>query len=336
MPSDHSIVYYAFDLLHVDRVDCTPWPLHRRREQLARVVVPDGALRLSQELPGSAADVIEAIRAAGLEGVVAKRRSSTYQPGGRSSDRVKLKLHCEQEFVIGGFRGNRSDGVDALIVGFYEQRTLLFAAKVRAGMVLHVRRELFKQLSALSIARCPFDNLPDAKMSHWGGGVTADEMTTIQRVQPNVVAQIRFEEWTDNARLRASRYGRRASCSRFSSGKKTCVSGAFAGESALQGNWVGIDRSACALEHGCERNATRHIACISRRVRYIQYQAIIVLADVKADIVGQLLEIGLAPQPCDPCFGDGSDHQHMYSRQHARLNRVGVRDARRQLEQIDA
>jgi hypothetical protein len=78
--------------------------------------------------------------------------------------------HLKQEFVVGGFRGTGADGVDALIVGYYENKHLRFSGEVRAGMVPHVRRELFKKLAPLHAAKCPFVNLPDAKRSRWGGG----------------------------------------------------------------------------------------------------------------------------------------------------------------------
>jgi len=73
-------------------------------------------------------------------------------------------------------------------------------------MVPHVRRQLFKSWRPLSATKCPFVNLPDAKRSRWGGGVTADEMKEIQWVRPLVVVQIRFHEWTADARLRASSF----------------------------------------------------------------------------------------------------------------------------------
>src|SRR6202035_4788024 len=103
------------------------------------------------------------------EGVLAKRRDSTYQAGERSADWVKFKLQRQQEFVVGGFRGNRADGVDALMVGYYDGRKFRFAGKVRAGMVPHVRRELLKKLMSYKASKCPFVNLPDAKRSRWGG-----------------------------------------------------------------------------------------------------------------------------------------------------------------------
>lgn len=140
-----------------------------------------------------------------MEGVVAKRLSSPYQPGERSSDWQKLKLE-HQQFVLGGFRGNGADGVDALLVGYYDEKKLMFAGKVRAGMVPHVRRELFKQLEPLQVAKCPFINLPDAKQSRWGGGVTPEEMAELHWVRPKLVAQIRFQEWTAEGRLRLPKF----------------------------------------------------------------------------------------------------------------------------------
>ena len=110
-------------------------------------------------LPGRAADVVKAVRTLGLEGVIAKRASSIYQSGERSSDWQKLKLKQQQEFVIGGYRPG-SNGVDALLVGYYEGRRLTFAGKVRAGFIPHTRRELLNKLQPFKVAECPFSDLP--------------------------------------------------------------------------------------------------------------------------------------------------------------------------------
>jgi ATP-dependent DNA ligase len=152
------------------------------------------------------ADVVKAVRAAGLEGVIAKRKDSIYQPGARSNDWVKLKLERSQEFVIGGYRPDGTQGVDALLVGYYDGRDRRFAGKVRAGLVPHVRRELRSKLEPLEITECPFMNLPDSKSSRWGGGVTAEQMSEMRWVRPKLVAQIRFVEWTAEGRLRHARF----------------------------------------------------------------------------------------------------------------------------------
>ena len=130
---NHHIVFYAFDVLHLDGRDLTREPLHKRRAELPKLV-DQFVLRLSVELPGSSKEVVQAVRAMGLEGVIAKRKSSMYEPGERSRDWLKLKLDRQQEFVIGGYRPAASDSVDALLVGYYEGDKLRFAGKVRAGI----------------------------------------------------------------------------------------------------------------------------------------------------------------------------------------------------------
>ena len=198
--ADHQIVFYAFDLLHLDGMDLTSQPLLKRRARLARVLAGSGLLP-SQELPGTAAAIVEAVRGLGLEGVIAKRKDSLYEPGERSDAWQKLKLENQQEFVIGGYRPG-SNGIDALLVGYYDDSGLRFAGKVRAGFVPHLRREVFKALKPHHVDDCPFVDLPNSKSSRWGGGVTADEMREMQWVRPELVAQIRFVEWTAEGRLR--------------------------------------------------------------------------------------------------------------------------------------
>jgi len=195
-------VFYAFDILHLEGHDLTNQALERRRAILPEVVSDSGVL-ISKDLPGTAAEVVTAVRALGLEGVVAKRKDSLYEPGKRSGAWVKFKTDRSQEFVIGGYRP-ASNTVDALVVGYYVDRKLHFAAKVRAGFIPHTRRETFAKLQSLETKVCPFANLPNERLSRWGGGITADEMKQFRWVRPGLVAQIRFQEWTDDGRLRNS------------------------------------------------------------------------------------------------------------------------------------
>ena len=196
----HAVVFYAFDLLHLDGRDLSGQTLVERRAQLP-VLVNGSAILLSIELPGSSRQVIEAVRQLGLEGVIAKRRDSRYVPGERSTAWLKVKVDRQQEFVIGGFRPG-PHGVDALIVGYYEGRALRFAAKVRAGFTPRVRREVAAEIEPLVATRCPFEDLPSSKASHWGGGITAEQMHEMQWVRPVRVAQVRFVEWTTEGHLR--------------------------------------------------------------------------------------------------------------------------------------
>jgi bifunctional non-homologous end joining protein LigD len=196
----HAIAFFAFDLLGLDGQDLTGLPLAARRQRLAEVVAGSGVL-LSIELPGTAQEVVAAVRGLGLEGVIAKRRDSRYSPGDRSAAWLKVKLDRQQEFVIGGYRPGPS-GVDALLVGYYEARQLRFAAKVRAGFTPHLRREVFERLRGRHAGRCHFADLPTVAPSRWGGGVTAAQMGEMQWVMPSLVAQVRFVEWTEDGHLR--------------------------------------------------------------------------------------------------------------------------------------
>jgi DNA ligase D-like protein (predicted ligase) len=197
---NYAIAFYAFDLLHLDGEDLTDAPLETRRAELPRVVGNSGLL-LSVALPGTARQVIDAVQALGLEGVIAKRRRSRYTPGDRNTSWVKLKLDKQQEFVVGGYRPG-PHGLDALLVGYYEGRTLRFAGKVRAGFTPHLRREVFARFESLQVDACPFADLPNSKASHWGGGVTPEQMAEMRWLKPKLVAQIRFVEWTADGHLR--------------------------------------------------------------------------------------------------------------------------------------
>jgi bifunctional non-homologous end joining protein LigD len=200
----YQIVFYVFDVLHLNGFDLMNVPLSERRALLPQLLEGTG-LRQSIELPGSVDEIVAAVRGMGLEGIVAKRRDSIYQPGERSPDWQKLQLQRQQELVIGGYRPD-GQNVDALIVGFYDEVGLRFAGKVRAGLVAHLRRDIAKQLRPFHAERCPFVDLPNVKTSRWGGGVSAEEMRQIQWLRPELVAQIAFVEWTADNRLRASSF----------------------------------------------------------------------------------------------------------------------------------
>jgi bifunctional non-homologous end joining protein LigD len=195
-----AVVFYAFDLLHLDGQDLTRLPLDDRRNRLPSVLGTSGVL-MSQDLPGTAAQVTAAVQRLGLEGVIAKRRDSRYDAGQRSGVWVKLKLDRQQEFVVGGYRPG-PHGIDALLVGYYEKKALRYAGKVRAGFTPHVRREVFAALEQHHVEKCPFVDLPNSRTSHWGGGVTPEQMKEMTWLKPAIVAQIRFVEWTADGHLR--------------------------------------------------------------------------------------------------------------------------------------
>ena len=195
-----TIAYYAFDVLEVDGRDLTGKPLSERRVHLGAAVHGSGLL-LSEPLPGTPRQIEATVRQFGLEGVVAKRLDSRYEPGQRTGAWLKVKFQRRQEFVIGGFRPDGSM-VDALVVGYYDGRRLLAAGKVRAGLDRRLRRELFARLAPLAVERCPFVNLPSERVGRWGEGISAEDMATFTWVEPALVSEISFTEWTGGGSLR--------------------------------------------------------------------------------------------------------------------------------------
>jgi len=137
---------------------------------------------------------------------VAKRRDSKYEPGQRSGAWQKMRVNAGQELVIGGYTPSDKN-FDALVVGYYEDDKLIYAARTRNGFTPSSRAELFKKIKPFEIKECPFANLPEKKAGRWGAGLTAAKMAECRWLLPELVAQFEFVEWTADAHLRHSRYG---------------------------------------------------------------------------------------------------------------------------------
>ena len=202
--SAHTVVYYAFDLLQIAGRDLTREPLDLRRQLLAAAAQGTSIL-VSEPLPGTPAQIEKAVRELGLEGVVAKRRSSRYEAGRRSDAWLKVRFSRRQEFVVGGYKPANA-GFDSVLVGYYDRGRLHYAGKVRAGFTPHARAELMRRLAPIERRSCPFVNLPSTRSSHWGEGVTADDMAALKWVKPAVVVEVAFTEWTRDGNLRHAAY----------------------------------------------------------------------------------------------------------------------------------
>ena len=183
--------YHLFDVLWLDGRSLLSETLEERREQLLRLplkaplqLVP----RLEHPEPWALA------REQGWEGVIAKRKDSLYEPR-RSPSWLKMKLEASQELVVGGFtepRGKRV-GLGALLVGYFEGGELVFAGKLGTGFDTKLLLTLREQLGRLEVSESPFtraEGLP-RKDVHW--------------VEPEVVVQVAFMEWTSHGKLRHPR-----------------------------------------------------------------------------------------------------------------------------------
>jgi bifunctional non-homologous end joining protein LigD len=166
--------------------------------------LPDN-IRYSETFTVQLSELVSAVRQHQLEGIIAKRLGSPYRSGERCADWLKWRANRGQEFVIAGYVPGGT-GVESILVGFFNGRELMYAARVRAGLSTNVRRVLLPFLEELQKPRCPFVNLPDRTEGRWGEGLTPAEMQACRWLEPFLVARIEFLEWTPDNRLRHPRF----------------------------------------------------------------------------------------------------------------------------------
>src|SRR3984893_8086617 len=199
------IVFYAFDLLRLNGKDLQGLPIEERKAKLEDLLEkPPGVIRYSVSFTKKIEELLSRVRGLGLEGLIGKRTNSRYEAGKRTGAWVKIKLHKEQEFVIGGHtepEGSRKH-FGALLVGFYEGKNMKFAGRVGTGFSEKLLRSLFDDLQKIRVESCPFSNLPAPGRSRWDQGLTAAEMRRCRWVKPAMVCQVRYTEWTRDDRLR--------------------------------------------------------------------------------------------------------------------------------------
>jgi DNA ligase D-like protein (predicted ligase) len=201
------IYYYAFDLPMLAGRDLSATSLAQRRKLLEEKVLPKLAepVRFSPALEGRLADLIRSVREQKFEGLIAKRTDSLYEAGERSGAWLKMRVNQGQEFVIGGYTPTPKN-FDALAIGYYEQDRLIYVARTRNGFTPASRVDLFRHFKGLRTARCPFDNLPEPGGGRWGQGLTAPKMSDFHWLEPLLVGQFEFAEWTPDNHLRHSRF----------------------------------------------------------------------------------------------------------------------------------
>jgi bifunctional non-homologous end joining protein LigD len=199
------LFYYVFDLLQLDGVDWRARPLTERKAKLKELLedAPE-TIRYSVPFDAPLEDLLEQARSFGLEGLLGKQADSRYETGRRSGAWIKLKLISSQEFVIGGYTppagGRKYFG--AIIVGYFSDDDLCFAAKVGSGFSEKSLKELYDQFQSLTREDCPFVNLPEKRNGRWGQAITPAEMRRCHWVAPKLVCQVQFTEWTQDDKLR--------------------------------------------------------------------------------------------------------------------------------------
>jgi bifunctional non-homologous end joining protein LigD len=161
-------------------------------------------VRYSGDLGSDANALLAQVRQLGLEGLIGKQRNSVYEPDRRSGAWIKLKVLNEQEFVIGGYtppQGARKH-FGALLVGYYAGKRLLFAGKVGTGFNAKLLAALHKKFKEEEREDCPFADLPSKQGGQWVQGITPAMMRRLHWINPVFVGQVKFAEWTRDAKLR--------------------------------------------------------------------------------------------------------------------------------------
>ncbi|MEV5414293.1 non-homologous end-joining DNA ligase [Thermopolyspora sp. NPDC052614] len=186
--------YFLFDVLHMGDDPVIGLPYTERRTLLANLVRPGPRWDVPPYLEGPAGQVLDQSRRLGIEGVVAKLAGSPYRPGRRSPEWRKVKNFRSQEVVIGGWKpgqGRRANMIGSLLVGVYEIGLLRYAGHVGTGFTDATLRRLEEILRPLERPVSPFDEpVPRefARDAHW--------------VEPRIVGEVQYAEWTDDFRLR--------------------------------------------------------------------------------------------------------------------------------------
>ncbi len=191
------VVYIAFDILYLDRTDLTSRPLDDRREILEGVLVPNLQLQVSPVTTGDGVALFTAASQQGLEGVMAKRRSSVYRPGARSKDWLKVKVVFDADVVIVGWtegEGRRKDSIGSLVMAVYDGGELRYVGNVGTGFDKASLEDARRRLSAVDETDAPFSrevirSRAELGKAHW--------------VEPALVAVVEHRQLTEAGRLRA-------------------------------------------------------------------------------------------------------------------------------------
>jgi len=187
--------YAVFDRLEEDGGLLLRVPLAERRAALERLLSERrGTLLLARRLPRDGARAYATAKEKGWEGIIAKDDRSLYEPGTRSRLWLKVKVRKESEFVIGGYTppAGARPYFGALLVGLYDGERLRYVGKVGTGFTHETLRTLATQLAPHRTARAPFDPSPRIGDALW--------------VEPRLVAQVAFAEWTADGKLRQAAF----------------------------------------------------------------------------------------------------------------------------------
>jgi bifunctional non-homologous end joining protein LigD len=197
------VFYYVFDILYAGGHDLRGVRLERRKRLLRQLLMPTDRVRLVEHFEQDGEMAYRVAVEHGLEGLLAKRRDSTYESGRRSKNWMKIKSTKESEFVIGGYTeggGWRAGTFGSLLLGYYDDEgKLLYAGHVGTGFNDRALKLLKERLQALRTGERPFAEEPSRAGMSFGRPKSA----LVTWVKPELVAQVRYAQWTNDGVLRA-------------------------------------------------------------------------------------------------------------------------------------
>jgi bifunctional non-homologous end joining protein LigD len=187
----HPVVLFVFDILYLDGFDLRGVPLTERKRLLKEVLVTSDLIRYSEHFEGHGAELLEAARQQGIEGVIGKRASSFYESR-RGGDWVKYKVLNSDSFVLCGFTKGERELFGALVLGIYDRGKLTRAGNVGTGFDRKTMQTIHDKLAPLAVKQCPLE--PDKMLP---------KDSTVTWTRPELVCEIRFSNWTEDFHLRA-------------------------------------------------------------------------------------------------------------------------------------
>ena len=200
--ADGDLYYYIFDMLWYEGKNLMNLPFNERRVILEQNMPASGIIRLSQAFEESGIKFFEASKKMELEGIIAKRTDSIYQPGNRSKEWLKIKANKRQEMVIGGFTKNEDTSklFSALLVGVYENGKLRYTGKVGTGFNDKMQKDMIVKFKKIVAKTPPFEELPDVnKPSRFRKN---PPRATATWLKPELVCEVSFTEMTTDGIMR--------------------------------------------------------------------------------------------------------------------------------------
>ncbi|HEY2391411.1 MAG TPA: DNA ligase D [Candidatus Angelobacter sp.] len=181
--------FFAFDLIYLNGFDLRKAALIDRRNLLTSILLPSDIVRYSEHFAGKGSELLQAVKAKGLEGILAKQAQSRYESK-RSGNWIKIKVSCQQDFLICGYLLGEREYFGALVLGYYEDKKLVYAGNVGSGFTQQSLKAVFETIEPLVTKKAVLSDVPR-------------DVGEVTWVKPELVCTVRFTSWTHDNRLRA-------------------------------------------------------------------------------------------------------------------------------------